>query len=120
MTQIGAFTASDKWGIYPGALEVRVEKDGEVQVALVDITIPGPLVRANIFPESIEVGQGEIVTLSATGYDANGIRIPSLRTEWAVLDPRVGTIDGLGDFVAGEVPGVYEHGIQARLIQRER
>ena len=45
--------------------------------------------------------------------------MPYLVVRWEVLDPRASTIDPLGNFIAGEVPGVYEGAIRVRLIQRQ-
>ncbi len=118
ITEQGAFTASRRPGVYPSALEVKVERNGEVRFALADITIAGAVVQIQMIPSRVEIQPGQVLALSAVGLDENGVAIPGLLYQWEVVDPRAGTIDRLGHFRAGQIPGVYEGAVEVRVIQR--
>ncbi|MSQ41364.1 MAG: hypothetical protein EXR55_06920 [Dehalococcoidia bacterium] len=118
LTEQGAFTASQRPGVYPSALEVKVERNGEARFALADITIAGAVVQIQMSLSGVEVQPGQVLALSAVGLDENGVAIPGLLYQWEVGDPRAGTIDRLGHFTAGQIPGVYEGAVEVRVTQR--
>ncbi len=118
VTEQGAFTASRRPGVYPGALEVKVEKNGEVRSALAEITIAGTVVQIQMVHSRVEIQPGQVMAFSAVGLDENGVAIPGLLYQWEVVDPRAGTIDRLGHFKAGQIPGVYEGAVEVRVVQR--
>jgi hypothetical protein len=78
-----------------------------------------PLDFAEITTGDVATSTSSRVLLTASGYSAGGIRLPSLVRQWTVVDPRAGRIQSGATFVAGRTAGYYEDAILLRLMQRD-
>ena len=122
ITEVGGFTAGIIPGIYKDALRVtaeqRLEDETITRVTSVDVVITGTLTRSEVRPPMAVVTPLKIVHFALTAWDDNDVALPGLVVLWSVTDERAGTIDALGNFRAGRVPGMYEDAIRAEIIQR--
>ena len=119
--QYGSFKASAGPGVYMSSLRVTATQDlGEERItrtATVDIYITGSLNDASIQPALSAVSQGDTIHFTALGRDENGLILPGLVVRWDVTDPSIGTIDLLGNFIAGNTIGFHRNAIVATVIQ---
>jgi hypothetical protein len=85
------------------------------ELAIIEVIPTNPAVESSIVEGSIAsvlVNAGATQSFTARGYDAAGNPIDGLTFNWSVNDPAVGTIDGNGNFIAGDNPGTYVNAIQ--------
>ena len=121
ITPLGAFTASDRPGVYPKALRVTVEQQFEdetiVLTKAVDVTITGTLDHLAIEPSEATVTAGRTVEFSVTAYDENNVTLQGLVVLWSVDDLTVGEIEPTGTFTAGSRVGEFYNVVKATVVQ---
>ena len=117
----GSFKATGDSGIYPDAIAVTAEQplDGEgvTKTRTLDVTITGRLTQLQVYPTLATIAPGRTVHFRVAGLDEKGHPLSGLVVIWKVSDEGIGTMDHFGNFTAGEVPGVYESAIRAKVIQ---
>ena len=117
----GSFRASAGPGAYTSSVKVTASQDlGEERItrtATIDIYITGTLDDASVEPALTTLSQGETVHFTAVGMDENGLTLPGLVVRWRVTDPSIGTIDPVGNFIAGNTVGFFRNAIVATVIQ---
>ena len=122
VNEVVGFTAGDAPGIYEDALRVTAEQRLEdviiTRTDTVDVVVTGNLARSEVRPPLAVVAPGKRVHFSLTGWDGNDIMLPGLVVLWRVTDEKAGTLDALGNFRAGMVPGMYKDVIRAEIIQQ--
>ncbi len=94
----------------PGTASIEVTAEG-VSAAIEVRVVENPVRRIVLQPTEASVRAGDVVHLSASALDTNGLEVPAAPIEWSVnaLGHRAGiaaTIDRDGTFVASE-PGLY-------------
>lgn len=119
--QYGSFEATFVPGSYPGALLVTVtqqlDEETITKTRAVDVTVTGRVVRVKVQPSLATIVPGRSVHFTATAWDENDVRLQGLVVLWRVSDRAAGTIDGLGNFTAGDVPGLYQDAIRVEVKQ---
>ena len=117
----GSFKASHSPGIYPDALTVTVQQQlgDEVitKTGSADVIITGPLTHLEIQPTLASIVPGRAVHFSITARDDSEVSLFGLLVRWTVSDKAIGTIDAFGNFIAGELSGLYEGAIRAEVVQ---
>jgi hypothetical protein len=107
----GVFTTGQEPGIYSDAIRVQLtQENGDKRIVVevfATVNILGPLETLEISPSTADLEPGQSIRLHANGYDANGLRIPTLHLRWSVENPQAGTITESGAFTAGANPGMY-------------
>ena len=119
--QFGSFKAAAEPGIYDSAVRATVTQklDGELitKYGFVDINITGTLTEVLVEPNVATVMEGESVHYRAVGFDENGLILPGLLVRWRLENTGLGTIDPLGNFTAGMMPGLHTDVIVATATQ---
>ena len=119
VSPLGVVTAKDRPGTYPDVVSVKVTHgEGEEQVtqtARATAIILGPLARVDVVPQEVQVASKQMVRFNYVAYDINGVRLFDVSASWDVLDERVGTIDEVGLFIAGDIPGEYKDVIKVTV-----
>ena len=122
VNETGGFTAGPNPGIYPGAVRVTARQifEGEIieRVDVVHVLITGTLTRTDLQPAVAVIAPGRTVHFSLSGWDENDLLLYGLVVLWSVTDDRAGSIDILGTFRVGDVPGTYPNAIRAEVVQR--
>lgn len=122
----GIFHAGGDTGVFPDAVSyTAVDSTGAVPVtveAKASITIrtppePSLLDSVEVRPASSVLATGRPVIFRAIGRDAGGRRIATDKARWEVLEPRAGSIDETGRFMASETPGLYENALRVTVVQ---
>lgn len=123
----GRVTAVGEPGVYQDALVVTAsEGAGAERVTLTakgTLIILGPLARVEVVPREVRVAPRQMIQFIYVAYDVNGVRLFDTQARWEMVDPKVGTIDNAGLFVAGERLGEYGDVIRLKVTQpvpRER
>ena len=115
----GVVTARDQPGIYTEAINVEVsEGEGEERVsrtATATLIILGPLARVEVVPQEVQVAPNQLIQFTYIAYDVSGVRLFDISVSWEMLDERVGTINAIGFFIAGETPGEYSDVIKVTV-----
>tara|TARA_Y100000588_G_scaffold215363_1_gene229269 strand:+ start:7267 stop:8916 length:1650 start_codon:yes stop_codon:yes gene_type:complete len=123
ITNLGGFKAGPTPGIYVRAVKVTATQElenGQVTStdSHVDVIITGTLAKAEIQPVQPSVETGKTIHFTIKGWDTNDILLNNLVVKWSVANQEAGTIDALGNFKAGETPGVYDNVIRAEIVQQ--
>lgn len=118
---LGVFTSGDVPGIYEDAIKLsafqQLEDDGITESATLDVAITGVLNEAEIQPKVATIRPRTAFHFSIVAVDQNGLRIPNILVRWSLSDENIGSIDHLGNFVAGDNAGYYKDAIKATVIQ---
>ena len=133
----GNFIAGNDPGVYTEAVRVEAVMPGEVgfvraeDFASVVIRYreltrlsnvsakPSTIVLSpKIQPFQPSVSTGKTIRFTLKGWDTNDILLNNLVVKWSVADQKAGTIDALGNFRAGETPGLYTNVIRAEIVQQ--
>lgn len=122
ITNLGGFKAGSTPGIYNNAVRVTVSQELENEeitaTDTVDVIITGTLAKSKIQPFQPSVSTGKTIRFTLKGWDTNDILLNNLVVKWSVADQKAGTIDALGNFRAGETPGLYTNVIRAEIVQQ--
>ena len=122
ITDSGSFKVGTNPGVYKEAIRVIVsQKMGDETVIIddtADLIITGTVEYAEIHPSHTSVTTGQVIHFSTKGWDENSVLLHNFIVKWSVTNPLAGTIDALGNFRAGETPGVYTDAIRAEIVQQ--
>ena len=120
----GFFTAAKVPGSFRDAIEATATFQGVSTTGTASLEILDPasvsartLHTVGVYPSRVAVLPGQVVGLSALGWDEQGRFVQNIRLTWSVIDPRIGRIDSLGFFTAGAQPGEYVNGVTVTAIQ---
>ena len=117
----GNFRAGAVPGSYPNGIQVIVRQelgeDSITRTQSADVTITGTLTELQMHPILATVKAGGAIHFDVTGRDENWVVLPGLVVLWSVSDESIGTIDHFGNFIAGDVTGLYEDAVHAEVIQ---
>ena len=120
----GLFTAAKVPGLYRDAVEATVtfREVSITDVASLEILDPvsisaRTLHTIGVYPSQIVVLPGQVVGLSALGWDERGQFVQNIRFHWTIADPRIGHINSIGFFTAGAQIGEYPNGITVTVVQ---
>ena len=120
ISDYGRLTAHGPAGHYSEAITVTVSHSGQRLSASADITITGPLSKAVIWPNDVEVAPGDVVLFKASGVDENNVELSSLVVDFRLKDPNAGSITPFGYFVASDTDGYYPGTVEARVVELTR
>ena len=124
MTVRGVFTAGAQPGVYQDAIEVTAVQivgdreftsQGTASVVVVSVGAVGVrLASVTLFPSITEVRPGKQVFFQAIALSETNSYMQSVDLRWRVTDPRAGTIQSNGIFLAGDNPGIYPDVIEVQ------
>lgn len=107
----GVYTAPAAVGV--GFDTVRATVGSISGPARVNVTASGALVSISVTPNPANVVVNGSVQMTATGFDASGLVVPTPGLVWSVVPPGGGTISASGLFTAGNVVGSFTNSIKA-------
>ncbi|MBI4236039.1 MAG: hypothetical protein HY688_01610 [Chloroflexi bacterium] len=106
-----------------GRQETELSRGTVTSVALVSVTVvpasekPVPkIARVEVRPDLIELGARESVALTATAFDEQDQRLPTVRFAWSMVDPRAGHTDARGRLTAGDTAGHYRDAVLVTAV----
>ena len=118
VTPEGRVTAREMPGTYRDAIVVELEHEGAILSAAATLIILGPLAQVEVVPVKIVVAPNQLLQFTHIAYDVNGVRLFDTAATWELTDEAAGTIDDLGLFVAGSIPGEYANVVKVMVTQR--
>lgn len=68
-------------------------------------------------PSQVVLDVGAATSLTATAYDGAGGRFDDVQLIWSVTDPRVGNVNGIGQLIAGPIPGTYRDAVTVTAVR---
>jgi len=110
-------------GVSPSVIGAPGEEGSQPTViAFATVVVLDPqaepvLSRVNIMPVQVSLAPGQAVIMDALVFDATGTLLREVGLQWRVKDPRVGTINDWGGFLAGSTPGFYPGAIDVVATQ---
>ena len=120
----GVFTAGAEPGVYQDAIVVTAVQrvgdreftsQGTASVVVVSAGRVGErLASVTLFPSISRVRPGAQVLFQAIALSETLGFIQGVDLRWRVTDPRAGTIESNGIFLAGDTPGIYENAIEVQ------
>jgi len=124
LTNNGVFTANALTGKFDRAIEFTVA-DTDLRGAInIVVAEPEPfhMVLSTISTELelITIVQGESAGIAAYAWSENGATVSNARFDFEVSDSDIGSIDSIGVFTAGKIPGFYENSIRVIASQNYR
>lgn len=108
----GVYTAPNAVGV--GFDTVRATVGSISGAARANVTASGALISISVTPNPANVVVNGTVQMTATGFDASGLVVPTPGLVWSVVPPGGGTINASsGLFTAGTVVGFFTNSIKA-------
>jgi len=95
---------------------VRLAVSASVLIAADAALSVRPVSEVRITPGSVVADVGQTVALKAEAFDASGSPVEDVELVWNTVDPRAGSLDEDGLFIAGNIPGRYEQGLSVTAV----
>ena len=121
VNEIGYLTVEGEPGDFEGAVTVTAIWEGVKTSETTDVTIlrtpkEDDFLKLQILPQRFLLDPGDRLKLRAVALNGLGEMVAGTQLRWSVADPRAGTVDGIGMFVAGDTPGVYTEAIRVQAV----
>ena len=121
VNEIGYLTVEGGIGTSAGAVSVTGIWEGARVSASADLNViaaanADDYLDVQILPSRFFIGRGEQLRLRAVALNGLGELITGTELRWSVEDPRAGTINARGGFVAGDTPGVYAESVKVEAV----
>jgi hypothetical protein len=121
LNNIGYLTVDGDKGVYPEVVSVTAIWEGKKVTAATDvyvITVPeaDDFLDIHALPRRFFLDPGDQLQLRAVALNGLGELVTGTEIRWSMVDSRAGTIDGRGNFVAGDVPGIYTEAVRVEAV----
>ena len=121
LNEIGLLTVDGDEGEYSQVVSVTGEWAGEQVLAVADVrVISAPdeddYLNVHALPQRFFIEPGERLRLRAVALNGLGRIQAGTVLRWGMVDDRAGLIDGDGNFIAGDVPGVYTEAVRVEAV----
>ena len=121
VNDIGYLTVEGEKGEYNGAMTVTGVWEGMRVSATADVTViqrrgADDFLNVQVLPQRFFLDSGGRLQLRAVALNGLGELITGTVLRWKMADPRAGTIDGSGNFVAGITAGIYTEAVRVEAI----
>ena len=117
INDIGYLTVEGDQGIYPQVVSVTAIWEGVKVTDVTDvfvIAVPeaGESLTVHALPGRFYLDPGDQLLLRAVALNGLGELVTGTELRWSMVDARAGIIDGRGNYVAGDVPGIYSEAVR--------
>ena len=121
LNEIGYLTVEGDEGIYPEGVSVTGIWAGVRMLASTDINVVSApeaddILNVHALPQRFFLESGDRLQLRAVALNGLGELVAGTELRWTMADPRAGTIDGAGDFIAGGEPGIYTEAVKLEAV----
>ena len=121
LNDIGLLTVEGEEGEYSGVVSVTGDWAGEQILADADVRVisaPGEddYFQVHALPQRFFIEPGDRLRLRAVALNGLGRIQAGTVLRWGMVDERAGLIDGDGNFIAGDVPGVYTEAVRVEAV----
>ena len=121
LNDIGLLTVDGDEGDYADVVSVTGEWAGEQVQAVADVrVIAAPekddYLQVHALPQRFFIEPGDRLRLRAVALNGLGRIQAGTVLRWGMVDDRAGLIDGDGNFIAGDVPGVYTEAVRVEAV----
>jgi hypothetical protein len=121
LNDIGLLTVEGEEGEYSGVVSVTGDWAGEQILAAADVrVISAPeeddYFQVHALPQRFFIEPGDRLRLRAVALNGLGRIQAGTVLRWGMVDERAGLIDGDGNFIAGDVPGVYTEAVRVEAV----
>ena len=121
LNDIGYLTIEAGQGNYEGAVSVtgiwewtRVFTTADIRV--VASPKPDDFLDVQALPQRFFLDPGDQLRLRAVALNGLGELVSGTELRWSMVDARAGSINGRGDFVAGDVSGIYANAVRVEAV----
>lgn len=117
LNELGYLTVEGDQGAYQGAVSVTGIWEGARASATTDILVittprADDFLDVQALPQRFFLDPGDQLQLRAVALNGLGELVAGTELRWSMVDTRAGSINGRGNFVAGDVPGVYAKAVR--------
>ncbi len=121
INEIGYLTVEGHEGDYEGAVSVVGIWEGYRASAQTDVRVvatnnSADLLNVHALPQRFFLGPGDRLHLSAVALNGLGELVAGTQLRWAMEDPRAGSIDGNGNFIAGNASGIFTEAVKVEAV----
>lgn len=121
VNSIGYLTVKGEPGLYAGALVLTGDWEGVSVTTTTDVTVAQTppakdFLDVQALPQRFHLAQGGRLQLRAVALNGAGDLVSGAELRWSMVDPRAGSVDGDGLFVAGDVPGIYAEAVRVEAV----
>jgi hypothetical protein len=118
---IGQLRVDGDEGLYEEGIRVRatwqgVTKRAYANIRVIDSEEPEGVLNLGIVGRQVRVPVGGTYKFEAVATNGAGDIASNAQVRWYLADPAAGLIDNEGNFVAGDVPGVYSEAIVVEAV----
>jgi len=113
VSHLGYLKMDAEPGIYREALRATAHAGDDSVSRLIDVEIlpsfapTAPRLSAHVIPGRVHLLPGGEHAFRVVAIDELGRTVSGTRVSWSVANPEAGTVDGEGQFLAGDEPGDY-------------
>ena len=121
VNELGLLTVRGHAGTYEQAVSVAGLWEGERASATIDVNVVSSpeaddYLNVHALPQRFYLDPGDRMQLRAVALNGLGELVAGTELRWVVQDPSVGTIDGNGNFIAGDQPGIYTEAVMVEAV----
>ena len=121
LNDIGYLTVEGHEGPYRDAVSVTGIWDGVKVSATTDILVittpkADDFLDVQVLPQRFFLDLGDHLQLRAVALNGLGELVAGTELRWSLVDSGAGTIDGRGNFIAGNTPGVYTNAVRVEAL----
>jgi hypothetical protein len=120
LNDIGLLTVEGGEGSYPDAITVVGIWGGDRSSAVTGVSVIDALeaddfLSVHALPQRFFLDPGDRLRLRAVALNGLGEIVSGAVPRWIMMDAGAGSVDGDGNYVAGEVPGVYTNAVRVEV-----
>ena len=121
INDIGYLTVEGGEGIYEGVVSVTGIWSGVKVSEATDVRVIGApeaddFLSVHALPQRFFLDPGVRLQLRAVALNGLGELVAGTQLRWSMVDSRAGTIDGTGNFIAGDIPGIYTESVKVEAM----
>ena len=121
LNEMGLLTIDGDEGDYSEVLVATGEWAGEQVVAVADVRVisaaeEDDYLQVHALPQRFFIEPGGRLRLRAVALNGLGKIQVGTVLRWGMVDARAGWIDGEGNFIAGNMPGVYTEAVRVEAV----
>ncbi len=117
----GLLTVEGREGLYRSGVAVTAIWAGSQITASADVEVlnspaANDALSVHALPQRFFVDPSGRIQLRAVALNGLGELVAGTQLRWTVEDPRAGTVDGRGAFVAGRLPGIFAEAVKVEAV----
>lgn len=121
LNDLGLLTVKAREGVYENAVSVTGIWDGAKLSVSIDIRVAAApeaddFLAVHALPQRFFLDPGDRMQFRAVALNGLGELVAGSQLRWEMVNLDAGTVDGSGNFIAGQKPGIYTEAVKVEAM----